>query len=734
MQTKILHFPSGAILLREIANHFGLKNHTGIAKQADEYIDNIHYPHYFEESFLKALFDTKYFSPKTQSKLIHAFKNAMREFYNFQLFFSLNGDSHQKTTNDFLNLMISVKFLPILKQHLVSLGLIPKKQKSHFLRELLKQSFESKKLNKELQDRFRVWGNLEELPDPQSLDLLTKNHLHFTKQAEALSVLLIARALDSCYKSGVTEKEISDQEFAPFIQKFLNPENEAAYNHLSLNEFIFSSLLQLPKKNIILDEYKDNAKGTLSLLHKRIQTLSDKLEFSLTNINLFMETIDQYPEFESLRFSGYWAMARYYLFTGELDKAIQTYINCIEYCMLYDGRNLEQILTEALMACALQNSPDNNSIRKFANISIRYSLRFSKIDLDFDNLPQKFKLENVFEPWELKSFRTQIYDIFNKELFINEEFTFLNDLPTHKFLTLKNKIRIDLSQPNKVIKIDDQKTVKMPQLLHAIQLRDVNTVKALLEAGADVNKLSSSHDSALTICLNDNILELSDKQKQILDLLLEHQFLPETLNTVSTKKRLNALHLAVQIGDANLLKTLVDMGANINLLADIDHHTPLHLALKLLHFVKSSFNFESMIQQTLLHPEQSHYSLYQHSAGKLKLDDVLENLNTTIGREIGKEVFEAMKPKVSAGQLNEIIFILLNAGADVNQPAKLPISGYTPFMLALESDEYEIAKYMLDHCKANMEISYVDPRNGELIFPTDIMSHFNAIQCKQLIN
>ena len=734
MQTTILHFPTGAVLLREIANHFGLKNHTRLAKQVDEYIDNIHYPHYFEESFIKALFDAKYFSSKTQSKMIHAFKNAMREFYNFQLLFSLNGDCHQKTTNDFLNLMLSVKFIPILKQHLVSLSLISKKQKSHFLRELLKQSFDSKKLNKELQDRFRVWGSLEELPDPQNLQLITKNHVHFTKQADVLSMLLIARALDSCYKSGVTEKEISDQEFAPFIQQFLNPENESAYIHLSLNEFIFSSLLQLPKENIILDEYKGNAEGTLSLLHKRIQTPSDQLEFSLTNINLFMDIIDQYSEFESLRFSGYWAMARYYLFTGELDKAIQTYINCVEYCIHYDGRNLEQILTEALAVCSLQNSSDSNMLRKFANIAIRYDLKFSKIDLSFNNLPQKFKLENVFETWELKAFRTQIYDIFNKELFITEEFTFLNDLPNHKFLTLKNKIRIDLSQPNKVIKIDDQKTVKMSQLLHAIQLRDVNTAKALLDAGADVNKLSSSNDSALTICLNDNILELSDKQKQILDLLLEHTFLPETLNTVTTKKRLSALHIAVQLGDPILVTKLIGMGTNVNLFADIDHHTPLHLALKLLHLSQNSFSFENMIQQTLLHPERSQYSLYQNSAGKLKSDDVLKNLNTTMGRKIGKEVFEAMKPKVSAEQLKKIIFLLLNAGADVNQPAKSPISGYTPFMLALESDEYEIAKYMLDHCKANMESPYVNPRNGQLIFPSDIMNHFKSIQCKQLIN
>lgn len=105
-----------------------------------------------------------------------------------------------------------------------------------------------------------------------------------------------------------------------------------------------------------------------------------------------------------------------------------------------------------------------------------------------------------------------------------------------------------------------------------------------------------------------------------------------------------------------------------------------------------------------------------------------------MGRGIGKEVFEAMKPKASVEQLNNIVFILLNAGGDVNQQSKLPISGYTPFMLALESDEYEIAKYMLEHCKADMTISYVDPRNGQLVSATDIMNHFKSTQCKQLIH
>lgn len=734
MQTPTLQFPTGTALLREMANHFGLKNYTGLAKQVDEYTDNIHYPHYFEESFIKALFTTKYFSAKTQSKMIHAFKQAMQEFYSFQLLFSLNGDAHQKTTDDFLNLMISVKFVPILKHHLVSLGYVSKKQKTHFLRELLKQNFNAKKLDKELHDRFRVWGNLDELPDPQNLQLIVKDHIHFTKQIDTLSALLTARALDSLYKNGVTEKEISDQEFAPFIQQHLNTENESAYIHLSLNEFIFSSLLQIPKDNIILEEYKGNAEGTLALLNKRIQGLSDQLRFSLTNIDLFMDSINQNLEFESLRFSGHWAKARYCLFTGKLDDAIQNYLECVECCMRYDGRNLEQVLTEAFTACSLLQTPKNDILRKFANIAIRYHLRLSKVDLDFDNLPQKFKLENVFETWELIAFRASTYEVFDEELFLMEECDFLKNIPKQKFLMLKDNIRIDLTRPNKVIKVDSQNTVKMPQLLHAIQVRDVKAVKALLDAGADVNQMSINNNSALTMCLNDNILELTAEQRQILSMLLEHTFLPATLNTVTSKKRLSALHLAIQIGDLELVNTLIQIGCNVNLLADIDHHSPLHITLKLLHLSQRKFTFEDMIKQTILHPEQSQYSLHQHSAGKLKLDDVLKNLNSPMGREIGKELFEVMKPKVSTEQLKKIVFTLLNAGADVNQPAKLPISGYTPFMLALEGDEYEIAKYMLDHCKADMKKSYIDPRNGQLVFPSDIMHHFQSTKCKQLIH
>ena len=71
MQNLNITYPTAIILLRDISNHFGLKNHTGLADQIDEYAMNIYYPHYFEDQYIKSLFNQKYFSAQIAQFLIH---------------------------------------------------------------------------------------------------------------------------------------------------------------------------------------------------------------------------------------------------------------------------------------------------------------------------------------------------------------------------------------------------------------------------------------------------------------------------------------------------------------------------------------------------------------------------------------------------------------------------------------------------------------------------------------
>jgi len=735
MKTTNLAFPTAVILLRELSNHLGLKSNTGLADQIDEYASNIHYPHYFEEQYLNALFNTQYFSPQIKQYLIHDFKKFIHEYYQFLQLFSLCGQPHDKLQQQFINTMLAVKVIPLIKQRLTSTEFISKHHKSHFLKEVFHQckSKAMTKLDKELQDRIRVWSNLEELPEPSKLKEFS-DECDFRQREKILSSLLLARALDSLAKNEIFEKKLTNNLFDSFIQQTLSEENQSAYLKISMFDFTYSSILQLPKQDLLLEEFKENRQNVLEKLYKRLPTYPQQLEYCQTNIEWFLETINLYPEFENLRYFGLWAQARYELFNGSLDQAINTYAACVETSILYDARYLEQIISEALICCSLKDKPESGLLRKLVNIAIRYNFRLSKIDVSFDELPKRFKLENIFEIWELQAIKAKTFDVFDRSLFLKSDYSFLTSVPTSQFLTLGDNIRIDLKNPNKRINVDAEKNLKMPQLLYSIFVRDIEAVKALLEKGASVNQLSSSDDSVFTTCLNDNILELDDKQNQILELLLQKEYTPKILNTVTTKKRLSALHLAVQIGDPSLVSKLLTLGCNVNLLADIDHHSPLHLALKLLGYQKKNLSFDDFIKAIRSHPELSQLSLYRNSAGHLDLKSALNKLHTPAGYQIGKEAFEAMKPKVDPISLREIIHILLNAGADVNKAAKLPISGYTPLMLALEDDEYEIARYMVDHCKGDLNRIYTDTRNGNLVSAKEIIKFFKATQCEALLN
>lgn len=123
-----------------------------------------------------------------------------------------------------------------------------------------------------------------------------------------------------------------------------------------------------------------------------------------------------------------------------------------------------------------------------------------------------------------------------KKMFVAESCDCLDHLPKSSFIILENNVRIDLKNPNKKVNISTEQVFKMPQLHYCIAKHDVDNAKLLLESGANVNTLTDKGDSVLTLCLNDNIMELSTSQKEILDLLLQHNFTKETLNTVTKEK------------------------------------------------------------------------------------------------------------------------------------------------------------------------------------------------------
>lgn len=737
MQIQSITYPTALVLLREISNHFGLKGYTKLSDQIDEYISNPHYPHYFEDEFIKKLFTTQFFSSQIAQLLVHDTKRCIRDYYDFQKLFRLSGQMPSSSEIDFINVMISTKILPSIKQRLFELGLVPKNKKSNFLDAVFTSCKPVQKLEKETQDRIRVWSNSQELPDPYKLTEFARA-FDLKKRDIILSSLLLARMLDSCNKKGIVEKKITPALFDTYIRQELGNGTEVAYMHLSLYDVCYTSILGLPKDDFLLPEDKPNKEKTLSLMYKKLPTLESSLQYSFAMIHQYLGAVENHPELLNLQWAGLWAQARYQVYIGCLEESLNTYLACVENCIKYDARYLEDIVYETLIACSLQKKVNNDYLRKIVNMAIRYRIRMPKLDINFDDLPKRFKLENVFEEWELNALKSKVYEVFRKEIFVAESCDYLDDLPKSNFIILENNVRIDLKAPNKKVNIASEQVFKIPPLHYCILKRDVDAVKALLEAGANVNTLTDKGDSVLTLCLNDNIMELSTSQKEILDLLLQHNFTKETLNTVTKKKYLSTLHLAIELGNSELVENLITRGSNVNMIADIDQHTPLHLALKLLHRVLRPISFEQYIYQfTNYSPEQrqqAELSLYRHSGGQLKLNDIWHNIHTSHGRELFQQVYDLMQPKASEAELRKIIYILLKAGANVNQIAKRPILGYTPLMLAVESNEYEIARYMVDHCNGDLNKTYVDPRDGRLISFQDIISEFKAFKCEALLS
>lgn len=737
MQIQSITYPTTLVLLREISNHFGLKGDTKLSDQIDEHISNIHYPHYFEDEYMKKLFTTKFFSAQNAQFLIHDTKRCIKEYYDFQKLFSLCGQNTINSESDFINTFIAIKVLPYIKQRLFSIGLVHKHTKTNFLDAVFTACKPTKKISKEMQDRIHIWRNKQELPDPHMLIEFTKL-CDFKKYDCILSSLLLARLLDSCNKVKIVETQITPAVFDAFIRQELNNDNAQSYWYMSVHDLCYTSILGLPKDDFLLPEDKPNKEKTLSLMYTKLPTIESGLQYSYAMIGQFLGTIKLHTEFTHLRWAGLWAQARYNLYIGHLEESLESYLECVENSIKYDARYLEIIVYEILVACSLQKKASNDYLRKIVNIAIRYNIRMPKLDVNFDDLPRRFKLENVFEEWELIALKSKVFEVFSKEMFVAESCNYLNNLPKSSFIILANDVRIDLKNPNKKLNISTEQIFKMPQLHYCIIKRDVDAVRNLLKAGANVNTLTDKGDSVLTLCLNDHIMELSTSQKEILDLLLQHDFSKATLNTVTKKKHLNALHLAIELGHSELVEDLITRGADVNTIAGITQHTPLHLALNVLRRVLKPISSDEYISQSMNHlPEQrqlAELSLYRHSGGRLNLDEVWLNIHTPHGRELFQQVYDLMQPKASEAELRKIIYILLKAGANVNQIAKRPILGYTPLMLAVESSEYEIARYMVDHCNGDLNKTYVDPRDGRLISIKDIIYEFKSVECEALLS
>ena len=314
--------------------------------------------------------------------------------------------------------------------------------------------------------------------------------------------------------------------------------------------------------------------------------------------------------------------------------------------------------------------------------------------------------DNIVEDWEIEQWANDFFNLFSEKDVKNIDSIKEKKTNVHLplFFEWGEKPQCPTKPYNKPFRIL-WKTY--PQLVWFSQMCDVDAVKFLLDAKVDVNALSSSGESALLFSIESMVYNTipfkPDIGKELFNLISSHPHDRKILLTPTNKKKLTCLGQAILTGEIDVVKKLIEMGADVNQIQSTDRQSPLYRA----------------IQYSV--PETAHFSISHILTSPEALDgirrgnEIFRNLtNEEVSqamtkwennpqffetRKWVKQHFEDQRKKCcSKEKMFSIAKVLLENGANPNQKHNVNgLVGYTPLMMATEHDLLDLFKLMLDY-------------------------------------
>lgn len=253
-----------------------------------------------------------------------------------------------------------------------------------------------------------------------------------------------------------------------------------------------------------------------------------------------------------VKFFNYWAKARINLINCDLKKACLDYKLAFEIAKYNAGEVFIQFCHEALLVANLSSSEEPLYKRIYDFLII---------------MKEKTSIGKKYEyKWEKES---SIIEFKNKFPYIK-----ITKEIKDKINIASGEIKVDLRYPNKKINNNLVTRVKrQPQIFHFINNNDVNSVKLILDhEDFDVNKLSDSNDSALLLSLGlMSVVNFNDPNNdEIFKLISKKEHKKETMNKMTSKRMYTPLMFAIDTGRFDVVKRIVEMGADVNLHAETD--------------------------------------------------------------------------------------------------------------------------------------------------------------------
>jgi len=441
-------------------------------------------------------------------------------------------------------------------------------------------------------------------------------------------------------------------------------------------------------------------------------------------VNQINKYLTEHKEVGHLLPYTHWAKAINLVYQYQFKEALTEYELCLKYLLYRDMRYLEVLLNEMLCIASLVES-QNKLIGKISNLAIQFEL---KVGI-FDPIarPDRFKTDFVFEEWEKEATLVGFFKYFTAQTFSDKGTEIKKLVPKIGSLAVPMDISPDFKKVSANIYIDIEQRRKWPQLHYFVAIGDFSTARKLIEAGANINALTSNNESIVLLALN-HITAKSDETYAFIQYVFKCDFDKELLNKRTAKKQTCPLNLAVEENLPKLVKLLFENGANPNI-TGLYGISMLYLNLGVIGLL-NGHKVEQVNDKYLAD------SIRRHSNGGGNIESY-KQLQSLPGHDPRKMLFEEVK-KLSLGNKNvcdayEIFDLLLQYGADPNQnTAQYPIKGYTPFMLAVEKDNAYAVDLMLKH-GAQLEQSYVKANEGRRVFLNEIADFFEANKIKEII-
>ncbi len=562
-------------------------------------------------------------------------------------------------------------------------------------------------LPKEKKDQLVNWSKGKYLPDLQSLNLLIAEGVsHGIERKDGIrliSLLMLARAIDSLRSIplGVIAIEEARQQLMgasptgnPFsIFKLLQEDARLRVKPLWSHLGYLSNHLSI------------TASKAAGVQQVSRQCLDDFVH-GLKDLNEYQGSKHKVEQFEG----------RWHVFSGDLKGACRHYEQALESALYHVGNELKGVVTEAFCVAAKAN--DSVLMRKIKNSQILFKVDLESVNQELVGDPSK-KAEQFVQGWEVKAWAAQFDRMFpNERLFTGSEFVPEKVTQGTLFYDFSKEVKPDYRNPNKKIKVDQEKRKAWPQVCWFIFMNENEVVKKLIESGATMNIKSSSGDTPLIMALENLVvpeLPYRNLDDRALKLVLAAKDVEKTINKQTHKKKLIPIIQAVGSGRPDVVKIILDLGAKVDGRGESDNQTALSVCIKWIGLLRKP---EGWVERQMQHPITPELldSFRRTSNGAIgaTLDQQYAFLNPKLTKHI-EFYFEMLKKRIienmSLDNMRDILRLLLDAGADVNASMQSPLPGYTPLMLAAELDlDFELS--LMLQCKPDLDKSFPSPING----------------------